>query len=94
MKKKKTTVPKEHKKVYDYFSKIRKESDQRIEAYFKRVRTEAKEDMERYIGALSEDFQSKLAFVTEHVLATHDAVEEIKLLFMSLGKRVSVLESK
>jgi len=53
-------------------------SDARIQEYIKQVQNESDKKMERYVGMVTEDFNDKLKFVTEHILSTENGIEEIK----------------
>ncbi len=88
----------------------RMNQEEKIQIYIKQVRDEGNKDMERFIGALSEEFQSKLQVVAEGVSGLHAKldivaadVEEIKtkleikadLSYVAgIDRRVRALESK
>ena len=48
-----------------FWSDLQEKSDSKIKGYIDIQRAKSDEDMKRHIGALSEDFQSKVAFIAE-----------------------------
>ena len=62
----KKKIPKKKKiDTLEFFSEIQDKSDAKIKGYIDIQRAKTDEDMKRYIGAVSEDFQSKVAVVAE-----------------------------
>ena len=93
MKKKKTTIPKKHKKQYDFFNKIRKESDDRVRRYMKQVVQESNKNSERYIGIVAEEFQSQLKGVAENVSGLHEKVDSMQVDLETVKNDVGVLKT-